>query len=171
MTKFLSEPCRYRALSSKEENQIRKIFHGLWEVMKYQLDIDINAINKWCYTTVQEIKSYADQQIRILKFDYDYQRSLFNEKREECLQQAKQYHETREENLFNELCNSCKSLSFQVAQLKNVVIQTERPKIEPREKYLKENNDKQAFSSFNTPIPSDSNQRRYSCPLKYVSQI
>ncbi|CAF3161888.1 unnamed protein product [Rotaria sp. Silwood2] len=137
MSDFLAEPCRQSRSSGKEENEIRKIFYQHWEKLKNRMEEDIVGINEWRSRSIQEIKSYADEQIRILKFDYDNQRRIFDEKRTQNLELAKVYRESREKELFSELCTACQSLQFQVAQLENVVYEKSRPKVITVEEQMK----------------------------------
>ena len=43
----LSDPTRYQFMSSKEENEIREIFHQHWEKMKNQVKAVLNGISVW----------------------------------------------------------------------------------------------------------------------------
>ncbi|CAF0970819.1 unnamed protein product [Rotaria sordida] len=93
------------------------------------METDIERINEWRSRSIQEIKSYADEQIRILKLDYDNQRPIFDEKRDGYLEIAKVYHISKGKDLFNELYTACQLLEFQMGQLEYVLDQKQRPKV------------------------------------------
>jgi hypothetical protein len=129
MSNFLDKPCRHSINSSREENEIREIFHNHWERMKIQMKTTIDDINKWRSQSIEEINQYADKQVRILKNYYDQQRTIFDKSRDENLDAAKAFHTSKQSHLFNELRNACGLLQFQVAQLETVWAQEERPRV------------------------------------------
>jgi hypothetical protein len=129
MATVLAKPCRHGRITSKEENEIREIFYRHWETMKNQMKTSIDVINTWRSRSIGEIDRYADEQIRILKRDYDRQRGIFDRRREENLETAKIYHNSKESNLFDELSAACRSLQFQVAQISYSLNQTESPRV------------------------------------------
>lgn len=131
MNNFLAVPCRRSHFTSKEENEIREIFYQHWETMKKQMDASIEKIQEWRHQSIQEIKSYSEEQIRIVRDDYDSLRQIFDHHRDENLETAKAYHNSKEKNLFDELSIACRSLKFQVAQLDFTSDQKTRPKVRP----------------------------------------
>jgi hypothetical protein len=129
MNIVLTDPIRYSYISNREGNEIREIFYQHWEKMKNQMKGVIDEINMWRFRSIQDINSYANEQVRILQADYNHQRDIFDQKREENLGIAKAYHQTKQTNLFKELIIACRSLEFQVAQLVYIRNQNNRPKV------------------------------------------
>ena len=138
MTNFLAEPCRRDRLSNEKENEIREIFYGHWENMKKQMKITTERINDWRSQSIQKINVYADEQIQILKDDYNHLRSGFDYMRRENLELANTYHTSKQSNLFHELSNTCRLLTFQVAQLEYAENEIQLPKVLTVEKQVQQ---------------------------------
>lgn len=125
----LSDPYRYSFIGSKEENEIRAIFYKHWGKMKNQMKAAVDEINTWRSQTIQNTNAHADTQIRTLDADYRQRRAMFDRIREENLEIAKAYHQTKEIQPFSELCIACRSLQFQVAHLENLQAEIFRPQV------------------------------------------
>jgi hypothetical protein len=131
------EPCRRSKTGKKEENDIREIFYEHWEKMKNQTKVALDGINAWRSQTIDEINTHADEQIRQLQTIYSRQRAIFEQKREENISSAKLFQQSKSNSqsnandTFNEVCNVCRSLEFQVAQLEHIQYQIKRPRVIP----------------------------------------
>jgi hypothetical protein len=129
MSNFLTEPCRRGLTSNEKENEIRAIYYCHWENMKKQMKLTIETIDGWRFQNIQAINGYADEQVQILRDDYDHQRLVFDRMREEHLATASVYRSSKQPDLFHELRDACQLLKFQVAQLEYVRNETQRPKV------------------------------------------
>jgi hypothetical protein len=107
--------------------------------MKGQMTITNNDIDKWRHKCIAEINNYADQQIQILKDDYDQQRSVFDESRGANLDAAAAYvsHVPKQLDLFNQLHDECCKLEFQVAKLETIWVNIDRIKVITVENQMK----------------------------------
>src|SRR5690242_4172122 len=109
MNHFTQPPGREVYNGSKEENEIRKIFYDHWEKMRDQMTTEINQIESWRDECIAHINKYADQQIQILKDDYDRQRHVFDDSRRANIDTATAYvcHATKQTKLFDQLRDAC----------------------------------------------------------------
>jgi hypothetical protein len=131
----LVEPCRRSKTGKKEENDIREIFYEHWEKMKNRTKLVMDGINTWRSQTIDEINTYAEQQIRQLQIIYNHQREIFDQERDEKISIAKSFQQSKSNSpstvndTFNGLCGTWRLLEFQVAQLENVQYQIQRPRV------------------------------------------
>lgn len=129
MSAFLIEPCVLIPGSSEAETRIRQIFHHHWQRMREQLQATVRSIENWRDTTIEQIKKYADDQVRILGEDYDRQRLVLDSKCEENLNLMRSCCTAENIDLFNDMQNTWVALQFQVAQLEYIHFTINTPKV------------------------------------------
>ena len=150
----MNEPCRRHILGSREENEIRAMFYRHWEKLKNQMEIGLKRIDEWRSQSIEEIKSYADEQIRILKAHYDQQQNIFYRERSQHLEKAKVYYKSGEKDLFKELWDACQLLKYQVVQFENVTHQKSHPRVLIIQEQVEQKADESTMSnSFNFDDP------------------
>ncbi|CAF3442396.1 unnamed protein product [Rotaria socialis] len=160
MSNIFDEPNRHSYRSSKEENEIREIFYSHWEELKKYADEAIGAINSWRSENIRKIGMYADTQIRILNMHYNNQRIIFNQERENYLNLAKAYHNSKQKDVFNGMRDTCRLLKFQVAELKYILDEQQqqpRPQVAPVENYSERN---KLHANMTPTLECENHQRR-----------
>ena len=120
MSAFLVEPCVSVPGSSEAETFVRQIFYQHWKKMAEQLQATARSIENWRQATTEQIKKYADDQMRILGEDYDRQRLVLDRKCEESLDLMRSCCSNETIDLFHDMQNTWRAIEFQVAQLGNV---------------------------------------------------
>ncbi|CAF0995639.1 unnamed protein product [Adineta ricciae] len=101
------------------ESTIREIFFRHWEKMKDEFLAAGNQINIWRQTMINDTNKYADELLHALANDFNRFKSSCQQQCDENLAKAYAYHEIQNVELYNELCESCRSLKFQLARLES----------------------------------------------------
>ncbi|CAF1349606.1 unnamed protein product [Adineta ricciae] len=123
MDTLLIPPCQFLPNSTVAENTIREIFFRHWEKMKDELLVAGDQINTWRQTMINDINKYADELLHALANDFNRFKISCQQQCDEHLEMTYAYHEVQNVELFNEICENCRSLKFQLARLESVTNQ------------------------------------------------
>ena len=139
LDRYLPDPNK-----SDQENEIQEIFHRQHKTALSEVVITAMNINTWRERRIQCIHQYADEQLLILNADYQHAQQVFQLNLDETLQTVQAYREANTYDLFAQLRDECRQLKLQVAQLENVNVVMESPRVTTlEEKRRREEQEKQ----------------------------
>jgi len=116
---------------NKYEKEVRQIFYQNWEIMRKEMEDNIDAIHKWYWNNIQRVNKHANEQLEILQRDYYIQRQRFDNNREDYLDGVKTARQEMSQEAFDNLKQVCKSLRCRIAELEYIKYEMEYPKIKP----------------------------------------
>lgn len=142
MTSFLTEPYRQKSPPYSEGDDVREIFYRHWEKMMGKRARTIADIQEWRDKSIEEIKTHAEDQIRILEDDYNRQRVRFDEERRKKLDERYELTVSKQSDLREQFLAACQSLKFKVATLARIKCEIERPIVKTVDDLVKEKEQK-----------------------------
>lgn len=115
-------PNRYLPGGRGSENEIREIFYKHGQRMNANVETIINQIYQWRNDSMDKIHRYADEQVALLRNDYNQQQAMLENCRRQNIDTAVAYANSREDTspLFTQLRDECQKLTFQLASLETI---------------------------------------------------
>ena len=116
---------------NKYEKEVRQIFYQNWEIMRKEMEDNIDAIHKWYWDNIQRVNKHANEQLEILQRDYNIQQERLDHHRSYYLETVKTAPQEMDQEAFDNVKQVCKSLRCRIAELEYIKYEMEYPKIKP----------------------------------------